>query len=291
MDESGPPPGVRLPNFFVIGAMKAGTTSLYHYLRAHPEVYLPELKEVDFFTTELNWGKGWRWYGRQFAPAPDSARALGEASTSYTKHPRYTGAPERIGRHLPQAKLIYVVRDPIERMRSHWQHNVTLGEERAPIEQALLSNPTYLDCSRYAMQLERYLDGFAREQALVFTSEELRDARAETVKRVLGFLGVDPDAPIPTLREEFYRTDERSAIPAPVAAIRRGLKRIFPTSVGLWRGRYVPGAVKRRLGRKESDEGSATIGDRARSEIELRLREDVARLRELVPDLDGWGIA
>ena len=292
MTGTGPVPGARYPNFLVLGAMKSGTTSLYHYLRAHPEVFMPELKEVDFFTTELNWGKGWKWYARQFEDAPASARALGEASTSYTKHPRYADVAERIARYLPQARLIYVVRHPIDRMRSHYQHNLALGEERLPIDEALLSNPAYIDCSRYAMQLERYLEHFPREQILVFSSEALRHERVETMRKVLEFLGIDPKVDPSSLEEEFYKTEERASMPAPVAALRRGLKKAFPQAVGLWRGRFVPEAVKRRLGRKVGSEAVATttIGEAARTTLEQRLGEDVARLVELEPSLDGWGL-
>lgn len=292
MKASEASPGARLPNFLVIGAMKSGTTSLYHYLRAHPEVYMPELKEVDFFTTELNWNKGWKWYLKQFAAAPPSARALGEASTSYTKYPRYSGVPERIAEHLPEAKLIYVVRHPIDRMRSHYQHNVALGEERAPIDEALLQNPAYIDCSRYAMQLERYLSLFPRGRISIFPSEDLRSARAETVRKVLEFLEVDPGAEIPTLNEEFYKTEERASMPAPVAALRRGLKKTFPNAVGLWRGRFVPDVVKKRLGRKVGSEAvqSTTLSDDTRAQLEQRLKEDVERLVRHEPSLDGWGL-
>lgn len=272
--------------------MKSGTTSLYHYLRAHPEVFMPELKEVDFFTDELNWGKGWKWYARQFEDAPVSARALGEASTSYTKHPRYGGVAERIAQYLPEARLIYVVRNPIDRMRSHYQHNVALGEERADIDVALLENPSYLDCSRYAMQLERYLESFPREQILVFSSEALRNDRLSTMRKVLDFLDVDRDIDPSALNEEFYKTEQRASMPAPVAALRRGLKKAFPRAVGLWRGRFVPDVVKRRLGRKVGSEAvaSTTIDDATRRRLEQMLRDDVARLVELEPSLDGWDL-
>jgi len=282
----------RSPNFLVIGAMKSGTTSLYHYLRAHPEIYMPDLKEVDYFTSELNWGKGRHWYARQFASASPSERMLGEASTSYTKYPRYQGVAKRIAEHLPDVKLIYIVRDPIDRMRSHYQHNAVLGEENASIDDALLTNPSYLDCSRYAMQIEHYLDHFARDQVLIFSSEDLRHARASTIQRVFQFLGVDPNADISNLAEEFYKTEERPAMPSPVAAVRRVLKRAFPGSVGLWRGRFVPGSVKGKLGRKVGVEAvtSTTISHETRKRLEEALRKDVVRLRELEPSLDGWGL-
>ncbi|MDQ4058746.1 MAG: sulfotransferase, partial [Actinomycetota bacterium] len=75
-----------VPNFLIIGAMKAGTTSLYHYLRSHPEVFMPAVKELDFFVEDINWRRGLSWYRRQFASAPPEARAVGEASTNYSKY-------------------------------------------------------------------------------------------------------------------------------------------------------------------------------------------------------------
>ena len=72
----------RLPNFLVIGAMKAGTTSLFHYLRDHPQVFLPEEKELYFFTEEDNWHRGLEWYRSRFRGAGD-AKAVGEASVGY----------------------------------------------------------------------------------------------------------------------------------------------------------------------------------------------------------------
>ena len=181
----------QLPNFLVIGAMKAGTTSLYHYLRGHPHVFMPSVKELDYFAREPRSNQGIEWYRRQFAPAPAGAIAIGEASTLYTKHPRFPGVPERIAAQIPDAMLIYVVRDPIERIRSHYQHQVALGAERAPMAEAIFRDPIYLDTSRYAMQIDRYLEVFSPDQLLVLTSERLRADREVAVREILAFLGLD----------------------------------------------------------------------------------------------------
>jgi hypothetical protein len=205
-----------MPNFIVIGAMKSGTTSLFHYLQAHPQAYLSPLKEVEFFVEEKNWKRGFDWYRAQFAGADPEAIAIGEASTAYTKYPEYDGVPERIATHIPEARLIYVVRDPIERIRSHFQHRVLAGAERRPVEVAVLEDPRYLHCSSYAMQLERYLPHFERDQLMIVRSEDLRSARLETMRSIYGFLGIDPDLVPDTLEREFYRSEERATYP-PVA--------------------------------------------------------------------------
>src|SRR5437660_1291673 len=87
--------GATLPTFLVIGAMKAGTDALWKYLRGHPQVHMAPTKELDFFAEELNWRRGLGWYEGQFEGA-GAAVAIGEASTSYSKHPTHPGVPERI---------------------------------------------------------------------------------------------------------------------------------------------------------------------------------------------------
>jgi len=143
----------RLPDFLVIGAMKCGTTSLYHYLREHPQVFMPQLKAPEFFAEASNWHRGVDWYRRQFAGAGAEVLAIGEASNVYTKYPRYMDVPARIAGHIPDARLIYVVRDPVERIRSHYRTRVAEGTESTPFDVAVFENPIYLDYSRYAMQV------------------------------------------------------------------------------------------------------------------------------------------
>src|SRR5207244_11766706 len=92
-----PSPLAMLPTFLVIGAMKSGTTSLYRYLQAHPDVYMSEEKELNYFTGGQNWERGVSWYEAQFEKA-GSARAIGEASTNYTNYPQIAAVPERIAR-------------------------------------------------------------------------------------------------------------------------------------------------------------------------------------------------
>lgn len=300
----------RLPDFIVIGAMKAGTTSLFEYLRAHPQVFMSPLKEMDFFVEERNWPRGMDWYGRRFRRAGSDVVAVGEASPSYTKYPEHTGVPERIAAYLPDVKLIYLVRDPIERIRSHYQHRVMVGSEHAPIESAVLRDPTYVDVTRYAVQIERYLNWFPRESILVLTAEELRTQRLATMHRVHRFLQIDPDFVAPTIDREFYRTDERASSPFGLWWVRRNLKGFVPRSTRWWlrrsMNRYIPADQQVQL---STDPGAARwVGGREhttasrlalvrvpkalRAQLIEALRDDVARLRSYMPEgFDGWGIA
>jgi len=281
----------QLPNFLVIGAMKAGTTSLYHYLRGHPRIFMPSVKELDYFAREPGSGHGIDWYRRQFAPAPAEAIAIGEASTLYTKHPRFPGVPERIAAQIPDAKLIYLVRDPIERIRSHYQHQVALGAERAPLGDAVFADPIYLDTSRYAMQIERYLEVFASDQLLVVSSERLRGNREATVREIYAFLGVDSNRLPATIDREFYRSAERITHSPFAWRVRTTLKHRFPT---LKRAKeFVDAPLLRRRARAGGSTSDAFIvTDEVRHRIGRLLADDVRRLRgHLGPAFDGWGIA
>jgi hypothetical protein len=280
-----------LPTFIVIGAMKAGTTSLYHYLREHDEIFMSRIKELDFFAEGHNWSRGLDWYRHQFAGAGD-ALARGEASTLYSKYPHQPGVPERMARIVPDVRLIYVVRDPIVRLRSHYQHRVLTGAEKAPPEVALLENPVYLDCSRYAMQLEQYLDHFPREQILVVTSEALKEDRQKTVQEVYGFLGVDPEFVPERLSTEFYRTEQRRTYPPVVWWARRMAKRFAPDAK---RAKELFDSVLSRQRPVEPAPGEGTadvLSPELRARLADQLRDDVARLRSYMPaGFDGWGLA
>jgi hypothetical protein len=181
-----------LPNLIVIGGLKCGTTSLHHYLNLHPQVAMSRPKELNFFVTELNWELGPEWYVSHF---DREAPVRGETSPHYTNLPRFDGVPERMHDVLgAQARIIYMVRDPIDRMLSHYLHNVGGGYETRPLSEAL-SNPdsAYVERSRYAMQLQPYLQSFDRAHVLVVANEELAGEREATMRRVFGFAGVTDD--------------------------------------------------------------------------------------------------
>ena len=185
-----PPAGAGArPNLIVIGGLKCGTTSLHHYLNLHPEVAMSRPKELNFFVEELNWPLGTDWYEGHFDL---TSPVRGESSPHYTNRPRFEGVAERLAETAPDARLIYMVRDPIDRMLSHYLHNVGGGYDGRPLEEALADPDTaYVDRGRYFFQLEPYLERFDRDRIELVTREELKTDRAATMRRVFGFLGVD----------------------------------------------------------------------------------------------------
>jgi hypothetical protein len=181
--------GGALPNLVVIGGLKCGTTSLHHYLNLHPEIGMSRPKELNFFVEELNWPLGRDWYASHFDPG---ARVRGESSPHYTNRPRFDGVAERLAEAAPDARLVYMVRDPIDRMLSHYLHNAGGGYDDRPLAEALADPETaYVDRGRYFFQLEPYLEHFDSDRIELVTREELKADRTGTLRRVFGYLGVD----------------------------------------------------------------------------------------------------
>jgi hypothetical protein len=277
----------RLPNFLVIGAMKAGTTSLWRYLRTHPEVFMPDVKEIDFFSRNDNWNRGLDWYLRHFQEA-HAARAVGEASTGYTKHPLAPGVAERIAATLPDARLVYVVRDPIERIRSHYDHAVAAGVETQPLDVAVLDDPEYVDTSSYGIQLEQYLAHFPRDRLLVIDSSALRRSRSETMRTVFAFLGVDPHSTSVDHDREYYVTAVRRS-PRP------SVRQLTSSPVLRRIARRLPSRLKQRLARApvlsktaSAEARGPVVSDETQRELRRRLQDDVALFRRLSGVTTYW---
>jgi hypothetical protein len=179
-----------LPSFIVIGAMKAGTTSLFHYLSDHPQIFLHPRKEIGYFM----WPEAERKpeaYEAFFTRAP-SGGFCGDISTGYTKYPQYTGVPERMAELTGEARLIYLVRNPVERVVSHYHHLLLMDPNLPEIDEAVRTNPHYIEFSRYRMQLSLYEPHFDRDQILVVILEELLADKKAAMRKIFEHIGCDP---------------------------------------------------------------------------------------------------
>lgn len=116
-----------LPGLIVIGAMRAGTTTLYHHLSNHPEIGMSRMKETDFFVPKMNFPLGMSWYQSQFDPGYS---IYGEASPNYAMCHLWRGVPARIHSILPDVRLIFLARDPVDRLVSHYHHAWSTGTAR-----------------------------------------------------------------------------------------------------------------------------------------------------------------
>ena len=147
-------------------------------------------KELNFFVAELNWPLGPEWYASHFS---GRASVRGESSPHYTNRPRFEGVAERMRSVVTDARLVYMVRDPIDRMLSHYLHNVGGGYDDRTLADAFADpESAYVTRSRYFFQLEPYLEEFGPERIEIVGREELKRDRPATMRRVFAFLGVDP---------------------------------------------------------------------------------------------------
>ena len=202
-----------LPHFLVIGTQKGGTTSLHHLLARHPGIYLPAVKEVHYFSQHFH--QSLQWYANHYQDAkPGQLR--GDITPFYLFH---LAAPARIRAVLPRVKMIVLLRDPVERTLSQYFHARRNGYEQLELEEALEAEEertigadavvtapdgihysyqkhTYLSRSRYAEQLQRFLELFPRRQILVLRSEDLFSRTEQCWDALLSFIGAAP-LPLP----------------------------------------------------------------------------------------------
>lgn len=185
----------RLPDFLIIGAAKAGTTTLYSYLRHHPQIYMPEDKEPSFFSGNT-WDRGLGWYLSLFAQARHD-QICGEASTNYTRWPQTRDAAMRIAELIPDVRLIYLIRDPVDRAYSQYMHEHRVGLARPDRSYAMTfeeyydGEPMLFHMSDYLTQIRHLLGWFPRESLLILTFDELTRSPAATLRKVFHFLDVE----------------------------------------------------------------------------------------------------
>jgi hypothetical protein len=301
-----------LPNFLIIGAAKAGTNALYHYLRQHPQIYMSPWKEPKFFAFETEADLGFRAangrdapvnasvildqaeYEELFDDARDGELARGEASTHYLYVEK---SPGRIKTLIPDARLIAVLRNPVDRAFSSYQHLVRDDLEPLDFGAALDAEPQriadhyaylyrYTDMGFYSQQLDRYEKTFSENQLCVLLYDDLRSDPEGTCRQIFSFLGVDEDF-VPDMSGEY----NRSGVPKnrfmhrllnPSAPMKRRLWNVTPR---LARERLLDAQTKivnRNLQRQ-------TMPEPERDRLRGVFREEVGRLEaRLDRDLSHW---
>ncbi len=177
-----------LPNFLIIGAMKSATSTLHEQLARQPGIFMTTPKEPYFFSDDPVYAKGMAWYEALFTDA-DPSDIKGESTTHYTKLPTYPNTIGRIQAHVPNAKFIYVMRHPIDRLISQYVHHWSEKEVVVPIDDAIDSLPIMVDYSRYAYQLKPYLDAFGQDRILPVFFDRLHSHSQSELERICHFLG------------------------------------------------------------------------------------------------------
>jgi Sulfotransferase family len=281
-----------LPNLVVIGSAKSGTTSLHHYLNGHPEISMAspsrgaglrdndaDGKEMRFFWRE-DWRESMPWYCSHFAEMTTPVR--GEATPAYSAYPRHPAVPERIHAVVPAARLIYIVRDPIERIVSHYIQELVDGDRRSFRQRMLeLDRPdNSIVCpSRYATQVERYLEFFASSQLLVVDQHRLKHERRATLREIFGFLGVDPGHWSPAFDDERNTRAEKQALTPLGRRLFYGLLDPLGRRLAPERWSTLRPSVRRSFSRQILER--PVLDDELRTKLSAMLQPQVDRLREL----------
>lgn len=178
-----------LPTFVIIGAMRAGTSTLHRWLGDHPDVCMSPREDLDFFLETGSWDRGVGWYRLRFGTC-HWEQARGETSPGYANTHLDPGVPKRMRSVIPDVRLIYVVREPIERMRSMYRHRVSDGDETKSFLDAVTDDADYTDAGRYIDHIGAFLAEFDKKQLLVITTEQLAADPVGTMKVVHGHIGV-----------------------------------------------------------------------------------------------------
>ena len=295
-----------LPNFLVIGAQKAGTSAIYYYLNKHPQIYMSSLKEPGFFhfeNEEIDFcGPGDRRYYscrvtsieayKKLFQEVSSEVAVGEASTWYLHSIK---APERIKHYIHDAKLIAILRNPVDRAYSAFMH--ARREEREPFsnfmealqeEDARIQNNwghlwRYKHMSLYATQLKHYYKLFNRNQIKVYLHEDLNNNPANLLKDVFRFLGVEetftPDLSIRRNVSGIPKNKVLHRFLSEKQSVKNVLKPFFPTP---FRERIVSQLVKQNLVKEP-------LSAEVRQELTKVFQQDIFELQDLLQrDLSKW---
>jgi hypothetical protein len=300
---------MNLPTFIVIGAARSGTTSLYQYLKQHSQVYMSVRKETNFlaFAGESTEGRGLRYrrmvaravgsleaYGAQFAGRTHEI-AIGEASPKYLF--RYERSIENIKKYAPQAKLIAILRHPVERAYSHYL--LTLGGGKEPLfdfaaaveaeaqraKEDWEDEVLYVARGFYYAQLRAYYDSFPAEQIRVYLHEDLTKDAAALMRDLYGFIGVDPSYPVDVSQQ--HNSARTAGIPSSplwafvqrrLPVLREFLRWRVPAVWFFFRNR-----VRKQAGR------TPPLDPEVRARLVEVYREDVLKVQDLIGrDLSRW---
>ncbi|WP_287131114.1 sulfotransferase [Candidatus Cyanaurora vandensis] len=257
----------------IIGAMKSGTTSLFHYLAQHPQIAPCAQKEPHFFSLDSQWAKGWDWYESLWPQRVLPGQLALEASTGYTKYGHYgqLGNPahqiQTSGRNF---KFIYLLRNPLERIESHYEHAVDQGWTTQPFAQALMApNSDLVGISKYAYQLAQYSQRFPAADIKVVAFEDLKRNPDQVLRELCLFLAIDPEFEFQQLAKVHNEAATRK--------LWAGLNQ-FPLLLNL--SRRVPPALKKPLLR-------LLLQNQRRQKVQMTPQQRAFVLQQLQDDLEG----
>lgn len=264
------------PDFIIIGAMKCATTTLHEQLAAQPGVFMSKPKEPCFFSDDDVWSRGIGWYESLFRDAPVNA-ICGESSTHYTKLPTYPKTIDRVRSLLPDVRLIYVMRHPVERLISHFVHDWSEGILQGSIDEAVERHAVLLQYSRYAYQIRPWIDAFGADGILPMFQERMKldpDGELQRVAQFIGFsrtVAWQSEQRAENVSSERLRKGPLLSFLMDTPVISHARRALVPRSAREW--------VKNRFFRMRQ---RPTLGEVSRARVERIFDADLAELSDLL---------
>jgi len=201
-----------IPNFIIVGAQKAGTSSMMVYLSEHPEIFIP-LEEMHYFDIDKNYKKGMKWYEKKFKKW-NGEKAVGEKSPLYIY---VENVPARIAKVLPNVKLIFMLRNPVDRAWSDYWANVRKGRDSLIFQEGLANEEirikkgfkekriySYKNRGKYVIQIKNFAKYFPKSQMHFVITEQLKNNPKQVLREIYKFLGVDENFILPILYKKSY---------------------------------------------------------------------------------------
>lgn len=176
------------PNFLVLGAQRSGTTSLCNYLNQHPDVYISEPKEPLYFERTEEHSQGLSFYSRKYFRGWDHQQAIGDGNPNNLYLPH---VPQLVRYALPEAHLIVILRNPVDRAYSHWWMRCSSGTEKLDFASALKKYPGYLERGYFSLQIRRYMELYPKPQIKLVFFQDLVNDPLSMVRELWDFIGVD----------------------------------------------------------------------------------------------------
>jgi len=254
--------------------MKCGTSTLHEQLALRSGFFMSRPKEPNFFSDEAEFARGIAWYAGLFAGASER-QLCGESSTHYTKLPTHPHAAERMRELLPKARLVYVMRDPVERVVSQYLHEWSNREVDTDLEVAIERHERFVAYSCYARQLEPYLARYGASSVLPVFFERMVTYPEEELGRICRFLGDPSDEPVVWRRERAKQNVSSERLRA--SPLRDSLLRV---PLLRWLKDQIPSSLRERVKEFWRYEGRPELSEDLRRQIEVRIDPDLERLGE-----------
>lgn len=272
------------PHFLIVGSCKSGTTNLYDDLAVHPDVFMPSNKEPDILHRAHNAEDALRLWRSHFSSAK-AGDILGEGSTYYTMNPQFPDVSEFALTVLGEdARIIYLMRDPIQRIKSHLGHDIAVGRSSGQdFDKMALEEERFVSWSDYSFQIKPWIKAFGRENILPLIFEDYISDRHETVKKVAAFIGINP--------EKLPRREAISNSRQSLRAVPSVLKPMMPFIYHPIFGKIVPQSYRTKLRKaltRKINVNEISLKTETCNEIKRRLKHLPEDLRKQKIEPGSW---